>query len=179
MQTAVDLRDVMEVLERTPRALRGLLEGAPERLVERPYGEGTWSAREVVAHLIYGEQADWLPRLEWILEHGESKAFAPFNRAGHKELMRLSVRELLYEFERLRREGLATLRAKRLGAAELARTGRHPALGVVTAGQLLSTWAVHDLNHVAQVCKAMSIQYLQSVGAWEQYLSILRPPSPR
>jgi hypothetical protein len=179
MPMALDLQEVMDVLERTPRVLRALMTGAPTHLVDRPYGPGTWTAREVVAHLIFGEQTDWLPRLTHILEHGESEPFCSFDRAGHKPLLRLSLEELLATFESHRRDSLSALRARNLGAAELARTGRHPALGVVTVSHLLATWAVHDLNHIAQVCKAMAFGYKADVGPWEQYLSVLAAPAPR
>lgn len=175
----MNLNETIAALDRTPRVLRALMTGAPTKWVDRTYGPDTWTAREVVAHLIFGEQTDWLPRLRTILEHSESKPLDAFDRAGHKHLLGLSLGELLDQFESARREGLAELLAKQLSAADLARTGRHPALGVVTAGQLLTTWVVHDLNHIAQVCKAMAFQHREGVGPWEQYLSILRPPSPR
>lgn len=175
----MDLDRTIATLERTPRVLRVLLADAPAELVDRPYGPGTWTAREVVAHLIFGEQTDWMPRLEHILAHGESSPFCSFDRAGHKHLLGRSLAELLDSFEAHRRDSLAALRARNLSAADLARRGRHPALGTVTVAQLLATWVVHDLNHVAQVCKAMAFQLKCDVGPWEQYLSILAPPRPR
>lgn len=177
--TERQLAESLSFLERTPRVLRVLLSGAPEILVDRAYGPGTWTAREVVAHLIFGEQTDWMPRLAIILEHGESRPLDAFDRAGHKPLLKHSLEDLLDLFEAMRRDSLAELKAKRLGAADFAKTGRHPALGTVTIAQLLSTWVVHDLNHIAQVCKAMAYQYKGEVGPWEQYLSILAPPAPR
>jgi hypothetical protein len=175
----LNIKEVIASLDRTPRVLRVLMTGAPEVLIDQPYGPGTWTAREVVAHLIYGEQTDWMPRLERILDHGESVLFEPFDRAGHKDLLKFSLEDLLDLFEGLRRDSLADLKEKRLTSADLRKTGRHPALGVVTVSQLLATWVVHDLNHIAQVCKAMAFQLRADVGPWEQYLSILGPPSPR
>lgn len=175
----MDLDRTIATLERTPRVLRVLMADAPADLVDRPYGPDTWTAREVVAHLIFGEQTDWIPRLTHILAHGESSPFCSFDRAGHKHLLSRSLAELLDSFEAHRRDSLAALRARNLSAADLARRGRHPALGTVTVAQLLATWVVHDLNHVAQVCKAMAFQLKGDVGPWEQYLSILAPPRPR
>jgi hypothetical protein len=43
----------------------------------------------------------------------------------------------------------------------------------VTLGQLLATWAVHDLNHVGQVVRVMSKTCAESVGPWRAYLGIL------
>jgi len=50
----------------------------------------------------------------------------------------------------------------------------HPALGPVTMEALLAAWVVHDLNHIAQIAKAMAFQYRDAVGAWQAYMSILR-----
>ena len=52
-------------------------------------------------------------------------------------------------------------------------SGRHPELGPVTLGQLLATWAVHDLNHIGQVVRVMSKRYETVVGPWKAYLGIL------
>lgn len=174
-----NLDQAIAALERTPRVLHALLNGAPSESVDRPYGPGTWTAREVVAHMIFGEQTDWIPRLTHILEHGESSPFSSFDRAGHKPLLGFALAELLDSFDSHRRDSLVALRARRLSKADLDRTGRHPALGAVTVSQLLATWVVHDLNHIAQICKAMAFQLKNEVGPWEQYLSILAPPAPR
>jgi hypothetical protein len=174
------LERMLEVLERTPRVLRELLGGVDEGWVIGDYGEGTWSAREVVAHLIHGEETDWIPRARIILEHGESRAFDRFDRAGHKEAMRgKGIVELLDEFEGARRRSLRELAELPVTEEMLDRRGLHPVLGVVTLRNLLATWAAHDLNHIGQCCKAMAFQYKDEVGPWERYLSILAPPNPR
>ncbi len=35
-------------------------------------------------------------------------------------------------------------------------------------------WAVHDLNHIAQMAKAMAYQYRDMVGPFLVYASILK-----
>ncbi|MBM3985012.1 MAG: DinB family protein [Planctomycetes bacterium] len=110
-----------------------------------------------------------------LLEHGEARAFEPFDRFAHlKEFGGWRAAELLDLFERLRQESLASLRALRLQPADLARRGRHPALGAVTLGQLLATWVVHDLGHVAQIARVQAKQYREDVGAWGEYLPVLQ-----
>jgi hypothetical protein len=52
-------------------------------------------------------------------------------------------------------------------------TGAHPELGRVTAGELLATWAVHDLGHMAQVARAMAKHFGEDTGPWHTYLPIL------
>ena len=85
-----------------------------------------------------------------------------------------SGRELLEDFRRLREKNLAELRGLGISTAQLALTGEHPGFGTVTLEQLLATWVVHDLGHLAQIARVMSKQYREAVGPWEAYLPVLR-----
>jgi hypothetical protein len=170
----------IEVLTRTPPTLRSLLGGLGPHWTDRPYGEGTWSAHDVVSHLINAERTDWIPRAHHILAYGTTRPVEPFDREGYLAEGRvLPVSRLLDEFEFLRTGSVAALRALSLGAESLDRQGLHPALGPVTLRNLIATWAVHDLNHIAQIAKALAHQCKTEVGPWEAYLSILAPPNPR
>lgn len=176
----MDPNQARAILARTPAVLRALLAGLAPDWTHRPYGPGTWSAFQVLGHLIHGERTDWIPRARIILECGQSRPFDPFDRNGHEpEIRGKSLAQLLDEFERARAESLAALDGLALTPELLDRRGTHPALGTVTLRNLLATWAVHDLNHTAQVCKAMAHQARADVGPWEAYLSILAPPAPR
>jgi len=177
---AFSMDRIEQILTRTPQSLRALLGGLPDDLVRANYGPGTWSPHEVLGHLIHGDRTDWIPRARLILQVGDAVPFKPFDRGGHAVLCRdKTPSELLDLFESLRAANLDELRGLSLQPADLTRRGQHPALGPVTLGQLLSTWATHDLNHIAQVCKGLAFQQSQEVGPWVAYLSILAPPSPR
>jgi len=164
-----------QILQATPHGLRAWLSNLSEPWVRNNYGEATFSPFDVVGHLIHGERTDWIPRARMILEHGETKPFEPFDRYAMYEASKgKSIGELLDEFASLRQENLEHLDSMRLTDHDWARTGMHPALGRVTLRQLIATWAVHDLNHIAQIAKAMAYQYREQVGPWEAYLSILK-----
>jgi hypothetical protein len=121
-----------------------------------------------------------MPRARQIMTHGEDVVFEPFDRDGHVALcLEHTTSELLDLFASLRRANLSELRSMSLTASDMERRGRHPSLGPVTLAQLLATWVVHDVNHIAQVCKALAFQHYCEVGPWEAYLSILAPPAPR
>lgn len=170
----ISLESAVAVLERTPGALRALLAGVPEALEQGNEGEETWSPYDVLGHLIHGERTDWIPRLRIILEHGETKAFDPFDRfAQFEESRGKSLDDLLAEFEALRAQSLTALGAFDLQPADFEKTGRHPELGPVTLGELLSTWVVHDLAHIAQIARVMARQLEGEVGPWRAYLPIL------
>jgi hypothetical protein len=166
------LSEITAVLKRTPRALAGLLDGLPEAWLDTREREGTFSPRDVVGHLIHAEKTDWVPRVQLILEFGESRPFVPFDRFGYKDGAR-PVAALLQEFATLRAANIKTLEALALDEGALAKTGTHPELGRVSLGQLLATWATHDLNHIDQVARVMSRRYDRAVGPWKVYLGIL------
>jgi hypothetical protein len=169
-----NLQETISLLARTPAALNALLRDLPETWTMRNEGENTWSPFEVVAHLIYGERTDWMPRMRMTLQFGESRAFEPFDRSGHiPESHGKSLEQLLDTFARLRLENLAELHALNLRPEQLALRGRHPALGVVTLSQLLATWPIHDLTHLHQISRVMAHQYRDAVGPWSKYLGVL------
>ena len=167
--------EAIAVLTRTPATLNSLLRGLPDIWLHRNEGENTWSAFDIMGHLIVGERTDWMARARIILEYGEGRPFDPFDRlAQFKEGQDKSLEQLLDEFARLRKENLAALHALNLQPEDLARRGKHPALGVVTLSQLLATWAVHDLTHLHQLSRVMAHQYRDTVGPWSAYLGVLK-----
>lgn len=168
------LQETISLLSRTPKALNALLRDLPETWTLRNEGGNTWSASEVVAHLIYGERRDWIPRTKILLQCGESKAFEPFDRGGHaQESQGRSLAQLLDEFARLREESISELRALNLRPEDLARRGQHPAFGPVTLSELLAAWAGHDLTHLHQISRIMAYQYRETVGPFRAYLGVM------
>lgn len=174
MQMTLD--EAVAVLERTPAALRGLLEGLPEAWIRADEGPETWSPYDIVGHLVHGERTDWLPRIRRLLEHGESMPFEPFDRFAHfTESKGYTMPDLLDAFAKARARSLVDLAALRLAPGDLGRAGTHPAFGRVTLGELLSTWTVHDLGHLAQCCRVMAARYRDDIGPWREYLPIVAP----
>lgn len=170
----LDPDEAADVLGRTPGVLRALLAGLPERLQRADEGEGTWSPFDVLGHLIHGERTDWIPRLRVILEHGESRAFEPFDRFAMLGANRgRTLAELLDEFEALRVANLVELGRARSAGLDPAAVGRHPDFGRVTAGELLATWVVHDLGHIAQIARVTAKAFGGEVGPWRAYLPVL------
>jgi hypothetical protein len=170
-----NLENTISLLSRTPAALDALLRDLPETWTLRNEGEKTWTAFDVVAHLIHAERTDWIPRAKTILKLGDTQPFAPFDRLGHlRESQGKSLGELLDEFARVRAENLAELRKLNLQPKDLARSGRHPALGAVTLSELLATWAAHDLTHLHQISRILAHQYRDAVGPFSEYLGVLQ-----
>jgi hypothetical protein len=170
-----DLNNTISLLERTPATLNALLRDLPDTWTLCNEGSDTWSAFDVVGHLIHGERTDWMPRARMILQFGESQTFEGFDRlAQTRESQGKSFDQLLDEFAQLRATNLRELRTLNLQPEDLALRGRHPAFGAVTLAQLLATWAAHDLTHLHQISRIMAHQYRDAVGPWTAYLGVLQ-----
>ncbi|MGX7666018.1 DinB family protein [Flavobacterium pedocola] len=169
-----DITTAITFLERTPALLEVQLKNLPEPWLHCNEGEATWSAFDIVGHLVHGEKTDWISRLEIILSDNEDKSFSPFDRfAMFEDSKGKSMEQLLVEFKTLRERNLGILKSKKLTENDFNRTGIHPVFGEVTLSQLLSCWMVHDLDHLAQIDRVMAKQYKEEVGPWTAFLRIL------
>lgn len=170
-----DPEHATEVLARTPATLQALLGGLSPAWIRANEGEHTFNPFDVVGHLIDADETNWLPRARVILEAQTDSRFAPFDRFRHQTRNTgRSMESLLTEFSSLRAANLDIVRDWQLTPADLKRTGTHPEFGAVTLEQLLSTWVVHDLGHIAQVVRVMAKQYAGQVGPWSVFLPILK-----
>lgn len=169
----IHLEEAIPVLERTPTVLSALLGEVPENWTRVDEGPETWSPREVIAHLIHGERTDWIPRARIILNQEGHRRFDPFDRFAELKSDR-PLRDLLEEFDRLRSGNVATLRGWNLEEEDMVLTGEHPEFGAVTMRQLLATWVVHDLSHLAQITRTMARAYTGAVGPWTAYFRVLQ-----
>lgn len=165
----------IEILERTPAVLSTLLSGISDDWVMNNEGAETFSPYDVVGHLIHGEKTDWVVRAKLILEHGTAKPFEPYDRfAQYEESKGKSLQQLLDEFDEIRKRNIAWFQSCQVTEEDLERKGMHPVLGEVSLRNLLSTWVVHDLTHIAQVTRVMAKQYKGEMGPWPEFFRILQ-----
>lgn len=175
-----DLTRSVDVLRRTPSILTAMLSGIDDEWARSNEGPSTFSPFDVVGHLIDGDETDWMTRAKIIRAQGSNPAFTPIDRFRHRE--RNATRplaSLLDEFAVLRAANLTELSSWNLTSADLALTGIHPTFGRVTLDQLLATWVVHDLGHIAQVSRVMAKQYREAIGPWVAFLPVVTDrPTP-
>ena len=170
-----NLEHSIAVLERTPLVLQAQLKGLPNVWTDCNEGPETWSAFDILGHLIHGEKTDWIARLEIILSDSDNKTFTPFDRfAMFEESKGKTLSQLLEEFKLLREKNLVILKSKAIIASDFNRKAIHPVFGEVTLSQLLSCWVAHDLNHLVQINRVMAKQYKEEVGPWIEFLRILQ-----
>lgn len=155
---------VFETLARTPDVVRAMLAGMPDGVVEAPDAEG-WSPKDVVAHLLSIHYAANVQRARLILDNDDPvipgvDEIATLESSGMRGW---ALAKLLDAYTAARAESLSWLRA--LSDAELARSGRHAVVGVVTIADVLHHIAYHDQVHVRQIALMLAAPLEQRRGA--------------
>ncbi|MEP7164966.1 MAG: DinB family protein [Ferruginibacter sp.] len=169
-----NLKQALEIMERTPGVLSALLYGLSDDWIMNNEGPETFSPYDVVGHMVHGETTDWTERIKRILEHSNTKAFDIYERfAMYEESKGKSMQQLLQEFEHLRKKNISWFKSLQLTDADFDKRGLHPKLGDVTLRNLLSTWVIHDLTHIAQITRVMAKQYKEEMGPWVQFFRIM------
>ncbi len=168
------LPDIRAVLTTTPtRWLSWTTTLSPATLAQPP-APGEWSAADCLGHLLQTEQDVFPQRLQHFLAGEDLAAFTPApTAAGGADL---SLAERAVVFAHLRTRNLALIDS--LTPADLARSAQHPDLGRVTLGELLHTWAAHDLNHTMQAERAVLQPFIAGSGAWRSRFAALVLPAP-
>jgi len=134
------LEEAIEILERTPKTLTHLLSGLSEPWITCNEGEATWSAFDVIGHLIEGEKNNWTPRIQMIISKGETEAFPPFDRFSHlHQTAGKTMEQLLSEFTELRQKNIEKLRSFIHPYTNFEQTGLHSKLGIVKLRKLIAT----------------------------------------
>ena len=169
------LDEAQEVLAQTPAVMNALLRGKSDVWLNCRKTSESFSPLDVVGHLIHADKTNWIPRTQQILNGRGATAFEPFDRFDFQTLLAGKTVEMsLDAFAEARRESLEELRVFGIGEKELGLQGTHPEFGSITLSNLIATWVVHDLGHIAQVVKTMASAYGEAVGPWSAYLNILK-----
>jgi hypothetical protein len=168
------LDKTIEILEKTPDTISQLTKGISTVWIKTNEGEYTWSVFDVVGHLLHGDKTDWISRIKIILFENEDKNFEPFDRFAQIETSKgKTYEQLVNDFRGIRKENIETLRSLNINEKDFMKTGIHPTFGMVTLQQLLATWLVHDLDHIAQIARIMATQYKEETGPWIAFLKII------
>jgi len=153
---------VLPILERTPRVLDALLRDLPDAWTLANEGGETWTPKAVIAHYIHTDRHNWIPRIQLIMESTTPPRFADMSRVPDSEdPNRKSISQLL------------ALHEFKLKGADLDRTALHPTFGEVTLGNLLATWAAHDLTHLHQLSRTLAHQLRDDIGPWTVFLGVM------
>jgi hypothetical protein len=116
--------------------------------LERSYGPGKWSGKQILAHLADAEVGTGFRTRQVLAE--ENHTIQPFDEgAWARRYQDVDHAAALASFQALRAWNLALFR--RLRPEELAREAYHPERGPETLDTIIRLLAGHDLNHLAQL----------------------------
>jgi|WetSurMetagenome_2_1015567.scaffolds.fasta_scaffold78811_2 hypothetical protein len=141
-------RDPLEVLGQTPSRLEDLYWEVKDKKLGSSYGEGKWTARQILAHLTDTEGAYGF-RVRLALAE-DRPTIQPYDQDGWMNLYRTIDAELAVEvFRSVRTWNLTLFRS--LTPAQRERGAFHPERGEEPVGRMIALLAGHDLNHLAQL----------------------------
>ncbi len=149
----MDLNACIDSLESSGRAIRELIGSLPERSMRwKPTG-GRWSLLEILGHLCDEESDDFGLRLRLTIEEPESDwpPIDPENTVIQRRHNKADANELVSLFSTGRARSLTWLRG--LDEESMAAVKIHPRFGSMRAGDLMASWALHDLLHLAQIAR--------------------------
>ncbi len=163
------LETLRRELAQGAETIRGLVAGVSRVEARMRPAPDAWSVLEVVCHLHDEEREDFRPRLDVVL-HRPEEAWTRIDPAGWVTARRYNERDLgeaLPGFLAERERSLDWLAS--LSAPDWSREYRAP-FGPITAGDLLASWAAHDLLHTRQLVELRRARLLgQTTGHSTQY----------
>jgi hypothetical protein len=141
---------LIEEIATAPAHLRDAVRGLDEAQLDTPYRPGGWTVRQTVHHIADSHMNSFM---RWRLALTEPEpTIRPYDQAAWGELAdsRTAPVELsLHLVENL--HGRWALLLKTLSDADLARTFRHPEIGVVRLDTNLALYAWHGRHHTAHI----------------------------
>ncbi|MBN1658664.1 MAG: DinB family protein [Anaerolineae bacterium] len=146
----MDVEQVAARMAESAAAIQAVALGITDEEARWKPDADSWSVLEVVNHLWDEEREDFRQRIDYTL-HRPGEMWPPNDPMGWVTARRYNERDLAESFEGFlsaREDSLVWLRA--LGAPNWETTYKAP-WGAISAGDLLASWAAHDLLHLRQL----------------------------
>lgn len=160
--------EALSVLATTPMLVRSMIAGMPGSFLA-PQGDN-WGPRQVLEHLLDTEAIAFRSRIRRIVEEDDPRIqpIDPSARLVEGGYAGRELDDLLDWFEQARAESLRWLHS--LSPDALERTGEHEVAGTISAAELVSYWATHDLIHLRQLTRALQDRFLPRIGNMHAFL---------
>jgi hypothetical protein len=166
------LKMVLEILATTPQKIKRETSTLSRReMLARP-APNKWSVQEVLAHLADVEEVGMRARVAAMIEQ-ESPVLLPIDqeaRAVELKYNSLDPRQSCKRFEQQRRANVKWLRTLR--PAQLKRHGTHQQVGRITAEELITEWAFHDLGHLKQILEIKRYALYPHMGNMRKFYEL-------
>ncbi len=147
------IEHLIQSLTDFPAVLRPLVEGLSAEQAKRKPASGAWSVLEIVTHLADEEAEDFRMRVRMTLEDPAQPwpGIDPEGAAIERKYNEGDLSEALSRFLREREVSIGWL--KGLDDPQWESAYEHPKFGPIHAGDVMSSWAAHDLLHLRQITK--------------------------
>jgi hypothetical protein len=145
-------RDPIDVLERTPDAVRSAIAGMSDARLSQPESPGKWSMGQVVQHLADSDLV-WGYRVRLVLAQ-DRPPLTGYDQDLWSERLhydKLPIDEALDRFAVLRRSNLRLLANAK--PDDLQRVGVHAERGEESVSLMVRLYAGHDLLHLRQLAR--------------------------
>lgn len=161
----MSLASAIESLARFPKVLTTLTESLGEEICAFAPESTDWSILQIVCHLADEEEFDFPVRIQLTLNGGgQWPPIDPEGWASERNYANQNLREQLDRFTQLRERSLTELAAQHWDDNAWNRSYQHELLGTLSAGDLLHSWAAHDILHLRQISKRL-YQYNETQAA--------------
>ncbi|MGD1053842.1 MAG: DinB family protein [Candidatus Dormibacteria bacterium] len=156
---------IARLMQSSTAAIEAEVGAASPALLSWHPAPGEWCVQEVLGHLIEADRRGFAGRIEFLLDHADPElpGWDQAEVAGARRDCERDAGELLHEFAAGRRTGLPLL--TRLTVADLPRSGRHPKVGDLSVGDVVSEWVHHDRNHLKQILANVQAYVWPQMGA--------------
>jgi uncharacterized damage-inducible protein DinB len=145
------LKDVLAILASTPDKLRQEISSMSLKEMKTRPTANKWSVQEVLAHLDDVEEIGMRARVAAMIET-ENPLLPSFDQEKRAQEMKYNRKHPLRSLASLARQRQANVKwLERLKPAQLKRKGTHEKVGELTAEELVTEWAFHDLGHLKQI----------------------------
>ena len=166
------LKQVLEILATTPEKLKREISTMSRREMQTRAAPNKWSVQEVLAHLADVEELGMRSRVVAMVEQ-ENPTLPSFDqeaRAAEMEYSKIDPRRSLASLARQRRANVQWLR--KLRPAQLKRKGVHEKVGEISAEELITEWAFHDLGHLKQILEIKRYALYPHMGNMQAFYQL-------
>ncbi|MBZ5671762.1 MAG: DinB family protein [Acidobacteriia bacterium] len=166
------LKQVLEILTTTPEKLQREISTMSRREMQTRAAPNKWSVQEVLAHLADVEELGMRSRVVAMVEQ-ENPTLPSFDqeaRAAEMEYSKIDPRRSLASLARQRRANVQWLR--KLRPAQLKRKGVHEKVGEISAEELITEWAFHDLGHLKQILEIKRYALYPHMGNMQAFYQL-------
>jgi hypothetical protein len=158
------LKDVIAILASTPDKLKREVASMSSQEMKTCPAANKWSVQEVLAHLDDIEEIGMRARAAAIIET-DNPILQPIDQEKRAEELKYNRRDPLKSLTSFARQRQANLKwLKKLRPAQLKRRGTHREAGVISAEELVTEWALHDLGHLKQIVEIKRYALYPRIG---------------